>query len=98
MEDEEEGVKYEGGGRSAFFSIAETWHDSDGDFHRLAGPAVIFQDGELRWYRHGRLHRDDGPARVWPAEGIEDWYKDGDLYEPTAHEIMAWKMTQKKKD
>jgi hypothetical protein len=74
------------------------WKDKKGDLHRLNGPAVIFNDGDTLWYRHGQMHRDDGPARIWVKYGIEEWYKDGKPYKPSAHEIMAWKMKQKKKE
>ena len=94
-DDEEEGVKHLGTHINE--TLAESWHDSKGDFHRLNGPAITFHDGDTRWYKHGFLHRLDGPARIWPEQGIEHWYKDGDLYEPTAHEIIAWKMKKKQK-
>jgi hypothetical protein len=73
----------------------QAWCDSYKRFHRLNGPAVIYYDGSMSWIRHGRLHRDDGPAREWPARGIETWWKDGKPYEPSAHELMVWKMKKK---
>lgn len=38
------------------------WRDAEGRFHRDGGPAVITDSGDLRWYRHGKRHRTDGPA------------------------------------
>src|SRR3954469_16273994 len=36
-------------------------------------------EGVLEWRDdHGRLHRDDGPARVFPS-GREEWYRQGKL-------------------
>jgi hypothetical protein len=41
---------------------------------------VMFDmDNEIRWYKHGRLHRLDGPA-VIDEEGHMAWYKDGQLH------------------
>jgi hypothetical protein len=89
MEDEtEEGVLAPGCGS------LKVWKDKEGRHHRLAGPAVIYIDGDTYWFIHGTMHRDDGPARIWDKYGIEKWYKDGEEYEPSAHEIMVWKMTQ----
>ena len=89
MEDEEEGELVLG------ILYRKEWKDKKGYLHRLNGPAVIYKDGDMHWYRHGRYHRDDGPAWLWPSEGIEEWYKDGKRYEPSAHELMVWKMKKK---
>ncbi len=53
---------------------------------------------EKRWVdKNGRVHRDDGPALIYyiGKELCEYWYKDGKPYEPSAHEIMVWKMKKK---
>lgn len=34
---------------------------------------VEFVDGSKRWYVDGKLHRLDGPARVW-SDGAQWWY------------------------
>ena len=86
MEDEEEGVV------SSVNSLRTIWVDKDSEYHRLHGPAVEYSSGDCSWYRHGQRHRDDGPAKYWPSEDIVEWYKHGERYEPTAHEIIAWKM------
>jgi hypothetical protein len=70
--------------------------DNNRKYHRTAGPAVTFPDGDTYWFIHGTMHREDGPARIWPERGIETWCKNDELYEPSAHEIIAWKMKQKK--
>jgi hypothetical protein len=81
-------------------SGTKSWLDAAGYEHRLNGPAVIYADGDMMWYRHGQLHRDDGPALDWPSENRFEWYKDDEPYEPSAHELMVWKMkkNQKKKE
>ena len=71
------------------------WRDKKGNLHRLDGPAITHPDGDMSWYKHGVTHREDGPALEWPSENVEAWYKNGLPYEPSAHEIMAWKMKKK---
>jgi hypothetical protein len=90
MEDEEEGeIKIN--------AVSDKiWRDTKGNFHRLNGPAFVHKNGDCSWYRHGQLHRDDGPAVEWPSDGTEEWYKDGKPYKPSAHELMVWKMKKTK--
>ena len=71
------------------------WY-KDGELHREDGPATIYADGSQYWHKEGEIHRDYGPAVIWP-DGIEYWYKYGKPYEPSAHELMTWKMKQKQK-
>jgi hypothetical protein len=49
---------------------------SDQQYHRLDGPAVVYQDGTEKWYREGKLHRDQGPAII-KANGDREWWIDG---------------------
>ena len=88
MEDEEEGELVKDP-PSFYWS---RWEDKKGYLHRLNGPAIIFSSGDTIWCRHGLRHRDDGPAVDWPSQNKEEWYKDGKVYEPSAHELIAWKM------
>lgn len=37
-------------------------HYLDNEFYCETGPAIIYSNGSKRWYRHGKLHRLDGPA------------------------------------
>ena len=32
-----------------------------------------------KYYRNGKLHRDDGPAIIRP-DGTQEWYKEGKLH------------------
>jgi hypothetical protein len=75
----------------------EEWY-ADGKLHRLDGPASQ-RDGGLanggeEWFVHGRRHRLDGPAEQWGGGvangGTETWYRDGELYTPTAVELDDW--------
>ncbi len=37
-------------------------HVKNGFIHRDNAPAIVYSDGYQCWYRHGQLHREDGPA------------------------------------
>lgn len=43
-------------------SLGTVWRLPDGTPHREDGPAMILNDGEIRWMIDGQLHREDGPA------------------------------------
>jgi hypothetical protein len=49
------------------------WFNSNGEYHRDDGPAVIYADGDKAWYQHGVRHRADDPAIIG-ADGTEYWY------------------------
>jgi len=38
--------------------------DNKGRLHREEheGPTILLGDHELRWYKHGKMHRESGPA------------------------------------
>lgn len=44
------------------------------------GP-VTDSDGTQKWYQDGKLHRDDGPAVIYP-DGTQYWYQNGVEVEP----------------
>ena len=50
----------------------ELWKNYKGELHNENGPAVIGDDIK-KWYLHGKRHREDGPAKIWP-NGKLDWY------------------------
>ena len=52
------------------------YSNSQGMWHRVHGPAVIWADGYKSWWLNGRLHRTTGPAIEWP-DGARAWYLDG---------------------
>lgn len=45
-----------------------TYENSEKQYHRIGGPAAIFEDGSENWYKNGKLHREDGPAIVRPKD------------------------------
>lgn len=51
----------------------------DGDYHRIDGPAIIWDDGHQEWYCHGKLHREDGPA-IELKDGTNQWWFHGFNY------------------
>ena len=45
-----------------------------------ADPESIIDDhGTQRWYKGGKLHREDGPAIIFKI-GAREWYKDGKIH------------------
>ena len=40
---------------------------------------VIAKNGAKRWYKNGRLHREDGPAIEY-ADGTKAWYFYGEMH------------------
>ena len=67
----------------------------DGLMHRDDGPAAIHLGGTEFWYKEGKWHRDYGPA-VIKADGSNLWYKDDLPYQPSAHDLMVWKMNERR--
>jgi hypothetical protein len=69
------------------------WLDSSGQFHNKDGPAIEYVIGIHEWYRHGLLHREDGPAEVNCADGTGKWYLNGVLHRlggPAVVKCMPW--------
>lgn len=50
--------------------------DNNGQLHRLAGPALIKEDGTKLYYEHGKLHNAAGPAIIEPF-GKKFYYRNG---------------------
>ena len=47
--------------------------NSDGQLHRVHGPAVVYPNGSEFWFQCGQHHRIDGPASIY-ADGLRRWY------------------------
>jgi hypothetical protein len=52
------------------------WKNSENQFHRIDGPAIIQVDGSNVWYLNGERHRDGGPAVDW-VNGYKEWWVQG---------------------
>lgn len=60
--------------------------DEDGQYHSDDGPAIM--NGErIAWYKHGKLHRIDGPAEIL-KNGKCAYYVNG-------HNIRNWLVENK---
>jgi len=57
------------------------WYSDPGCtiIHRENGAAVDRFDGYKEYFQNGKLHRLDGPARIWP-DGTEQYWIDGVQY------------------
>jgi len=53
----------------------KTYTDSRGRLHRNNGPALVYPDVQIEWYKHGKSHRIDGPALITPNGWA--WYVNG---------------------
>jgi hypothetical protein len=51
-------------------------------------------DGSQRWYKDGNLHREDGPAIIYP-DGTKRWYKDGKRHREDGPAIIYSDGTQR---
>src|ERR1019366_6125889 len=70
----------------------QTWLNSQGEPHRLNGPAITTPNGTKCWYVNGRLHRVNGPAVEYAGGRKEDWL-DGracNVIERSAPNPFAW--------
>ena len=52
----------------------------DGQYHRINGPAVEWNDGSSFWYKRGKLHRLDGPAIHYTATGFKEYWIEAKKY------------------
>ena len=55
------------------------YRNSDGQLHRVHGPAVISSRGGEGWYQNGKPHRTGGPA-VEYSDGSKEWCHHGTLH------------------
>ncbi len=85
----------------------EIHFDSDGELHRIDGPALKTYDGFELWVQNKRLHRSDGPAinmqaaqyyqlYNWWYDGIgfksfEDWFE---VLTPEEKRKIIWRMEE----
>ena len=54
---------------------------------------VEYTNGDKEWFRNGKLHREDGPAKEY-ANGDKSWYLNGIYYTESAYKAeMAKRST-----
>ncbi len=70
IENEEENLTKSMDNNAVFYK------NSQDQFHRLDGPALIFSCGTKYWYKNGNIHREEKPAVEYP-NGTKYWYKEG---------------------
>jgi len=51
------------------------YRDSKGLLHNSSGPALIMPNGDKYWFKHGKRHREDGPAVEWHDGRVEYHYE-----------------------
>ena len=49
------------------------YRNAEGKYHRTAGPAVVYCNGDEYWLQNGRYHRTDGPAVIQEG-GYVYWF------------------------
>lgn len=79
------GVNYRPGDLPASISNGgqKTWKNNEGVVHRDEDlPAVADSTGYRAWYQNGKIHRDNGPAKIIrDAEGQhQEWYINGNCH------------------
>ena len=55
------------------------YRNSDGQLHRVHGPAIIYETGGCVWYLNSHIHRTGGPA-VEHSDGSRYWYQHGNRH------------------
>jgi hypothetical protein len=53
------------------------YYNKKGNIHRTSGPAIISLIYKA-WLIDGKLHREDGPAKVW-VDGTREYYLNNEL-------------------
>jgi hypothetical protein len=55
------------------------YFNQQGCLHREDGPAVVYNNGTVFYYKDGRRHREDGPAAEF-ADGMVVYYINGHIH------------------
>jgi len=54
--------------------------DENRKLHAIERPAIQYDTGDATYYKHGKMHRLDGPAVDWPSRNYFVYYIDGVEY------------------
>ena len=60
-------------------TVLNEYRNSNGELHRVDGPAVETASGTKSWWIDGKRHREDGAAIEF-ANGDTEWYLNGVLH------------------
>lgn len=60
--------------------IIEEHLDEHGRYHRIDGPAIVYEDGTQEFYNLDLLHNRNGAAVVYP-DGRREYWLDGTRYD-----------------
>ena len=63
-------------------------YNSNGNYHRLDGPAIEYATGGGYWFFDGKLHKTDGPAIVWGV-GYKEWWINNVKYSKSCHNKLV---------
>jgi len=77
----------------------QSTYDSRGRLHSIDGqPASIIVDRRgdrtTRWFKHGLLHRENGPALILP-DGSEHYYLDGTQVDKQGTPLSAYQVRRR---
>ncbi len=71
------------------------YQNEKGEYHRLDGPSVEWNDGGKWWFINGQRHREDGPAIEY-QDGYKAWYLNGLKYSKEYWEQKVTKIKLKR--
>jgi len=77
----------------------EIWRNKDGKYHRDDDlPAMTYKNGTKYWYKHGKLHRLNGPAAEY-TNGTKMYHIEGtELTEDEFNESKDWEQFEPEDD
>jgi hypothetical protein len=55
-----------------------------------SGVVQEFDDGNERWYKNDKLHRDGDKPAVIEADGTQRWYQNGNLHRDDDKPAIIW--------
>lgn len=55
--------------------------------NEFSATIIIYSGETKKWYKNGKLHRDDGPA-VEYSDGYKEWFLNGEKISPLTHIMM----------
>ena len=69
-------------------AIKET-KDEKGYHHSFNDePAIVYYNGSMYWYHHGKFHRDNDLPAIIYYDGSKAWYQHGEFHRETDAAII----------